>query len=66
MACYFYVKTKISVDFHICISVPLNNKKKKYVKIDQNAGGEKSFELLDGVESDLEDDNDELMNNSDT
>ena len=21
---YFYVKTKISVDFHICISVPLN------------------------------------------
>ena len=22
-ACYFYVKTNILVDFHICISVPL-------------------------------------------
>ena len=60
LGCYFCVKTKISVDFHICISVLLNNKKKKYVEIGPN-----SFELLDGVESDLEDGTDELMNNSD-
>ena len=41
-----------------------NNNRKKYLKIDQNTGSENSFALLDGVESDLEDDIDELMNNS--
>ena len=34
--------------------------------IDQNTGNEEIFALLDGVESDLEDDIDELMNDSDT
>ena len=34
------------------------------MKIDQNTGSGNSFALLDGVESDLEDDINELMNNS--
>ena len=36
------------------------------MKIDQNTGNEIFFALLDGLESDLEDDVDELMNDSDT
>ena len=39
---------------------------KKYVKIDRETGSDKIFALLDQVESDLEDDTDNLMNNSDT
>ena len=44
----------------------LNNKSKKYVKIDRETGSDEIFALLDQVESDLEDDTDNLMNNSDT
>ena len=44
----------------------LNTSRIKYVKINLNAGSEKFFALLDGVESHLEDDIDELMNTSDT
>ena len=40
----------------------LNNKRKRYVKIDQKSGSEKFFALLDGMESGLEDDIDELIN----
>ena len=41
----------------------LNNNRKKYVKINQNTGHENFFALLDGMQSDLEDDIDKLMNN---
>ena len=44
----------------------LNTSRITYVKINLNVGREKFFALLDGVESDLEDDIDELMNTSDT
>ena len=40
----------------------LNNKRKQYVKIDQNV----KFENFFGVKSDLEDEIDELMNDADT
>ena len=44
----------------------LNNKSKKYVKIDWNTWSDKNFAMLDGVESDLEDDIDEFIYDSDT
>ena len=37
----------------------LNNKGKKYLKIYQNTGSENFFALLDGMETNLEDDSDE-------
>ena len=44
----------------------LNNKRRKYVKIYRETGSDKIFALLDEVDSDLEDDIDNLMNNSDS
>ena len=44
----------------------LNNKRKKYVEIDQNTESEKISALLDGMKSDLEGDIDGLMNDSNT
>ena len=41
----------------------LNNKRKKYVKTDQNTGSKNFFALLDGVEYDLEENTDELIKN---
>ena len=42
-----------------------NNKRKKYVKIEQNTRKEKVFTMLDEVGNDLEDDIDELVNGFD-
>ena len=44
----------------------LNNKRKVYVKVYRETGSDDIFALLDKVNSDLEDDIDNLMNNSDT
>ena len=44
----------------------LNNKRKKYVRIDRNTRSEEIFALLDEVNSDQEEDIENLMNNSDT
>ena len=44
----------------------LNNKRKKYVKIDEDAGSDEIFPLLDKVNSDIGDDIDNLMNDLDT
>ena len=44
----------------------LDNKVKKYVKIDRETGSDKVFGLLDKVHSDLEDDIDNLRSDSDT
>ena len=44
----------------------LNNNRKKYVKIDRETGKDETFAFLDQVNSDLEDDIDNLMNNLDT
>ena len=44
----------------------LNNKRKKYVRIDRNTRSEEIFALLDEVNSDQEEDIDNLMNDSDT
>ena len=44
----------------------LNNKRKKYVRIDRNTRSEEIFALLDEVNSDQEDDIDNLMNDSET
>ena len=44
----------------------LNNKRKKYARIDRNTRSEEIFALLDEVNSDQEEDIDNLMNNSDT
>ena len=44
----------------------LNNKRKMYVKVYRETGSDDIFALLDKVNSDLEDDIDNLMNNSDT
>ena len=43
-----------------------NNKKKKYVRTDRNTRSEEIFPLLDEVNSDQEEDIENLMNNSDT
>ena len=43
----------------------LNNKRKMYVKVYRETGSDDIFALLDKVNSDLEDDIDNLMNNSD-
>ena len=40
----------------------LNNKRKKYIKIDRETGSDEIFALLDDVSSELEDDVDNLMN----
>ena len=42
----------------------LNNKRKMYVKVYRETGSDDIFALLDKVNSDLEDDIDNLMNNS--
>ena len=44
----------------------LNNKRKKYVEIDEDAGSDEIFPLLDKVNSDIGDDIDNLMNDLDT
>ena len=44
----------------------LNNKRKERVKIDRETGSNEIFAWLDEVNSDLEDDIDNLMNDSDT
>ena len=44
----------------------LNNKRKKYARIDRNTRSEKIFALLDEVNSDQEDDIDNLMSDSET
>ena len=44
----------------------LNNKRKKYVRIDRNTRSEENFALLDEVNSDQEKDTENLMNDSDT
>ena len=44
----------------------LNNKRKEPVKIDRETGSNEIFAWLDEVNSDLEDDIDNLMNDSDT
>ena len=44
----------------------MNNKRKKYTKIDRETGSDDIFALLDEVNSDLEGDIDKLMNDSDT
>ena len=44
----------------------LNNKRKKYVRIDRNTRSEEIFALLDEVNSDHEEDIENLMNDSDT
>ena len=44
----------------------LNNKSKKYVRIDRNTRSEEMFALLDEVNSQQEEDIDNLMNDSDT
>ena len=44
----------------------LNNKRTKYVKIDKETESDEILALLDEVNSDLEDDIDNLMNKSDT
>ena len=36
----------------------MNNKRKKYVKIDRETGSDEIFALLDEVNSDVEDDSD--------
>ena len=43
----------------------LNNKRKMYVKVYRETGSDDIFALLDKANSDLEDDIDNLMNNSD-
>ena len=44
----------------------LNNKRKEPVKIDRETGSNEIFAWLDEINSDLEDDIDNLMNDSDT
>ena len=44
----------------------LNNKRKKYARIDRNTRSEEIFALLDEVNSDHEEDIENLMNDSDT
>ena len=44
----------------------LNNKRKKYVKIDKESGSDEVFAFLNEVNIDLEDNIDNLMNNLDT
>ena len=44
----------------------LNNKRKKYVRIDRNTRSEEIFALLNEVNIDQEEDIDNLMNDSDT
>ena len=44
----------------------LNNKRKKYVRIDRNSRSGEIFALLDEVKSDQEEDIENLMNDSDT
>ena len=44
----------------------LNNKRKKYVRIDRSTRSEEIFAQLDEVNSDQEEDIDNLMNDSDT
>ena len=44
----------------------LNNKRKKYARIDRNTRSEEIFALLDEVNSDQEEDIENLMNDSDT
>ena len=44
----------------------LNNKRKKYVKMDRETRSDKIFTLLNEVNSDLEHNIDNLMNNLDT
>ena len=44
----------------------MNNKRKKYVKVDRETGNDEIFALLDEVNSDLEDDINNLMNDLDT
>ena len=42
----------------------MNNKRKKYVKIDKETGSDEILALLNEVNSDLEDDIDNWINNS--
>ena len=44
----------------------LNNKRKKYVRIDRNTRREENFAILEEVNSDQEEDTDNLINDSDT
>ena len=44
----------------------LNNKRKKYVRIDRNTRREENFAILEEVNSDQEEDIDNLINDSDT
>ena len=44
----------------------LNNKRQNYVQTDRETGSDEIFPLLDEVNSDLEDDIDNLMNDLDT
>ena len=47
-------------------SLNLNNKRKMYVQIDREIGSDEMFALLDEVNSDLEDDTENLMSDQDT
>ena len=44
----------------------LNNKRKKYARIDRNTRSEEIFAVLDEINSDQEEDIDNLMNDSET
>ena len=44
----------------------MNNKRKQFVKVDRETGNDEIFALLDEVNSDLEDNIDNLMNDLDT
>ena len=44
----------------------MNNNRKKYVQINNHTSSNQIFALLDNVQSDEEEDIEELMNNSDT
>ena len=48
------------------INMDLNNKRKHYVKIDSTTSSDKILALLEEVESNDEDDIENLMNDSDT
>lgn len=56
----------ICVEDKVDKGMELNNKRKHYVKIDRNTTSDQVFALLDAVESDEEDDIENLMNDSDT
>ena len=44
----------------------MNKNRKKYVQINNHTSNDQIFALLDNVQSDWEEDNEELMNDCDT